>query len=411
MLLAERTVVLSRDPLNPVSNFDCALGYEAEDQLAAALSFYLRAAEFGSDDVAYAALMGVARCLDRMGCRDASVKHTLEQAIDYMPDRPEAWWKLSVWHDRRSEWADAFRCAESGLVVCGKPALPGVAEFPGEFALLFQKAISWWWLGGEQESKNMLYELLKSHMLDPTHRAAVQANLERLGMPVDDEGVHPLEPVVMFYRKHCGANAPVIVDIGTRDGDDAFWLQQQLNGQKVYAIDAHPDAAEETRRRYPWMTVWNGAVSNFVGFDSFQMVRSENPNDAGCSSLYAEKVATWPQFDGLVEQITVPVITMEQFIEDHDIDDTIDVVKIDVEGYSYEVLEGFGTYLSRVKVLHVETEREATHPAHKNNHEVADFLTRHGFKLVDRSYEWGFGIEDQVWVNPLYAFKNWEVWR
>jgi len=34
-----------------------------------------------------------------------------------------------------------------------------------------------------------------------------------------------------------------------------------------------------------------------------------------------------------------------------------------------------------------------------------------GFELVDKSYEWGWGIEDQVWINKDLAVKNKELFQ
>jgi hypothetical protein len=59
--------------------------------------------------------------------------------------------------------------------------------------------------------------------------------------------------------------------------------------------------------------------------------------------------------------------------------------------------------LFHVKLLHVETELEATHPEHRNNEKVAELLRECGFVLVDTTYEWGPGIEDQLWVNQRLA--------
>ena len=40
-------VDLSHDPFNPVLNFDVAVEYEKSNQIASAVSFYLRCAEYG----------------------------------------------------------------------------------------------------------------------------------------------------------------------------------------------------------------------------------------------------------------------------------------------------------------------------------------------------------------------------
>ena len=64
--------------------------------------------------------------------------------------------------------------------------------------------------------------------------------------------INPLEPLVTTYRKFFGENAAVIFDVGTRDGDDANYLFNNLNvyGANVYAIDANPEMCKNTKINY-----------------------------------------------------------------------------------------------------------------------------------------------------------------
>ena len=154
--------------------------------------------------------------------------------------------------------------------------------------------------------------------------------------------------------------------------------------------------------------------SDFNGETRFQQVISDNVSMAGCSSIYANKVANEPQFNGIVNEITVPVKRMDTLLKEDNID-LVDVVKVDVEGYTWEVLQGFGERLKDVKLFHLETEVEATHDKHRNNKEIARFMEESGFILADVSYEGSGGInggiEDQVWVNPSLATSNKECFR
>ena len=210
-----------------------------------------------------------------------------------------------------------------------------------------------------------------------------------------------LEPVVSSYREFfAGVDAQIVIDVGTRDGDDAEYLRENLGATRVIAIDANPIAVVETRRRYPSFEVYETAVSDYDGVTSFQQVISEDAGLAGCSSISAKKIRTEPVFSGKYETIEVQVVKLETLLNSIGLDrGPIDVVKIDVEGFTYETLVGMGRCIKNVKVLHLETETDATHPNHKNNLEVASLMQKSGFALVDVSYEWGFGIQDQVWVN------------
>jgi len=75
-----------------------------------------------------------------------------------------------------------------------------------------------------------------------------------------------------------------------------------------------------------------------------------------------------------------------------------DVVKIDVEGKSYEVLEGFGKYLQDVKILHVETEIKDIYGNQKIKDDIVKFMGDKGFKVVHSLWIPQFQ-EDLIFLN------------
>ena len=206
----------------------------------------------------------------------------------------------------------------------------------------------------------------------------------------------PLEPLVTYYRKHFGALARTIIDIGSRDGNDAKYLQRALNGQKIIAIEADPSSAAGIGKAYPEFKVWCTGVSNFNGTSSFQKVISENEDERGSSSLKSSRVESWYEF----ELIQIPVTTMIDLLRMNSMQNEIlDVVKVDCEGYTFQILDGFGDLLKNVKIFHLETEISSTHSDHLDTQGISDFMAKNNFALVDTSSEWGYGIIDQVWVN------------
>ena len=85
---------------------------------------------------------------------------------------------------------------------------------------------------------------------------------------------------------------------------------------------------------------------------------------------------------------------MDDFIEKYNIDQ-IDVCKIDVEGCTYEVLEGFGNKLNIVKSLHVEAENSELYENQKLFEDITIFLT--GFTMVDYT-DLNDGQCDSIWI-------------
>jgi len=216
----------------------------------------------------------------------------------------------------------------------------------------------------------------------------------------------PLETLVTFYRKHFGALARTIIDIGSRDGDDAKFLKDALNGQRVFAIEALPEQADKIKNTYPDFTVWCTGVSNFEGTSTFQKVISDNKEFQGSSSIESYNIESWYQF----QLIEIPITTMKNLLESNFMkNEILDVVKIDCEGFSYQVLEGFDDILKNIRIIHIETEQSPTHPHHMNTEKVTELMNRNKFSLVEISSEWSNGIIDQIWVNRELAVYQREV--
>jgi FkbM family methyltransferase len=215
-----------------------------------------------------------------------------------------------------------------------------------------------------------------------------------------------LQPVVDNYRKFFGdKDAKVVIDIGTRDGDDAEFLREKLSAEKVLAIDANPIAVEKTAEKYPSFRVLHSAISDTSGkLVRFYQVNSGDKNLDGCSSIFADKIIREQIFEDKYTIIDVPIERMDAVLENFNLlDKLIDVVKVDIEGFTYQCVIGFGLQVKNVKIFHLETEKAATHTEHKGNVEVAKLMRKLGFVLVDLSYEWGPGIQDQVWINRALA--------
>ena len=64
--------------------------------------------------------------------------------------------------------------------------------------------------------------------LAPEYSQAVNNNLERIGITSNND-INPLEPVITNYRKFFSKDAETIIDLGSRDGEDAAYLSKKLN--------------------------------------------------------------------------------------------------------------------------------------------------------------------------------------
>jgi tetratricopeptide (TPR) repeat protein len=182
MKIEQLVVELSKDPFNPVLNFDVAVEYEKQNQTASAVSFYLRTAEYGYEShptLVYASLLKVAHCFDDQNDRQATVSNCLLQAVAYLPYRPEGYFLLSQFYERLEQWQECYTWANIGLHNQLNSPLPVDVGYEGQYVLLFEKAVAAWWIGRKDESLELLHKL-DGMKLNPKYAEAVKNNLERL---------------------------------------------------------------------------------------------------------------------------------------------------------------------------------------------------------------------------------------
>jgi len=100
------------------------------------------------------------------------------QAIALIPNREEGYFLMSRFHERNAEWRECYTWAELGLYHSTDTANPFL-EYPGEYALKFEKAVAGWWVGRTKDSVEISNSLLKQELNDD-YRASIVNNLSRI---------------------------------------------------------------------------------------------------------------------------------------------------------------------------------------------------------------------------------------
>ena len=176
---------LASDPFDAYTNFHCAIEYEKLGQIFSAITFYLRAAEYGKDSegtLVYNSLLKVAECLDPQQERNHSVSNCLLQAIQFKSERPEAYYLLARQYERLGQWQESYTFASVGLEWAWDESheiLEADVGYVGKYALEFQKAVAAYWVGRKSESVQLLRKL-EQLSIAPEFETAVKSNLGRI---------------------------------------------------------------------------------------------------------------------------------------------------------------------------------------------------------------------------------------
>ena len=174
------------DTENPETNFTLAFEYEKIGQTAAAITYYLRAADRADDlNLAYECLLHCASCFHAQKNRDYTVKGLYQQAIVTLPKRPEAYFLYARYLEWITQYAESYTIATLGLTISDfdSPQLRTNVEYPGKYGILFEKAVSSYWWGKGMECRSLFHQLVDEYwdIMDQKHKDAVEYNITRLG--------------------------------------------------------------------------------------------------------------------------------------------------------------------------------------------------------------------------------------
>jgi FkbM family methyltransferase len=176
------------------------------------------------------------------------------------------------------------------------------------------------------------------------------------------------------------------MEIGSRDGHDTkhvadYW---NLNPEDCYIIEAYPALCDRIKEMYPQFNTFSFAASNQIGRVEFNAVPlTEYDHNVGISSIL-ECVA----YDVPSDKISVETNTISNFLDYLGLEG-IDLIKIDVEGFTQEVLHGFEDKLQNIKAIQVETEKSEMWKGQKIHNDIVEFMESKGFTLLSKYDAWG----------------------
>jgi FkbM family methyltransferase len=128
----------------------------------------------------------------------------------------------------------------------------------------------------------------------------------------------------------------VCVDVGGHIGSITGFFRKIAPQSKHIIVEASPAKAKWLRQAFPDYTLHAAAVSDAEGEVSF----FENTTNSGYSSLTSRATR------GRIKEITVPCTTLDRILAESP---RIDLIKIDVEGFEYQVVKGCCEVIKRCR--------------------------------------------------------------
>jgi FkbM family methyltransferase len=188
----------------------------------------------------------------------------------------------------------------------------------------------------------------------------------------------------------------VVVEIGSLHGNDMKILSDIFKNIDINIIEAHPVYSKKIKQKYPKFKVYEFAATNKDCEIEFNGVNDGIKNQ-GISSIHDRNGVNYTKY-------FITGKRMDSFMINNGIS-SIDILKIDVEGHSMEVLEGFGDEIKKVKCIHIENEHIPVWSNQITYSEVEKYLIDKGFILTAIKSAWP--QTDSVWIRKDLYNKNW----
>jgi FkbM family methyltransferase len=194
-----------------------------------------------------------------------------------------------------------------------------------------------------------------------------------------------------------------VVDAGANIGLHTLFFAKRVGPEgRVYAFEPGQSAFDRLqshvkRNQLTNVRCFNCALGAAEGIVSL----TENSQDNSRNFVVDD-------FPGKTGTKNVALRSLNQVLEEESVG-RVDFLKIDVEGFEPQVLEGASSYLKRqcIRVLQLELDDSSLARSRHTADQVADMLHAAGFRRAEWSYEsGGFRPADRASFNTFFVAEN-----
>ena len=176
-----------------------------------------------------------------------------------------------------------------------------------------------------------------------------------------------------------------MVDAGANRGGFTDAFLRLHNPERLVLVEANPEFAMKLRDKYSTdarISVIAAALSDSTGDANFEI--NSYPDASSLLPIDPRNSEWWSRDLSVARSIVVPTLSLGDLIEREKLE-TIDLLKLDVQGAERRVLTGSFEILDRVRVIYTEVFFEPLYRDAWLFRETNEFLAGHGFKLCGLS--------------------------
>ena len=189
---------------------------------------------------------------------------------------------------------------------------------------------------------------------------------------------------------------PIIVfDVGAHHGETVQLLNKKLNIEKIYSFEASPKNFEilvnnVQKNFFNNVEIFNYGIGENIsdGYINQNIESSSSTiNKLNITSKYLAnklKILNIKNINSFQYQLPIKIISLDYFIEKNVIKN-IDLLKIDTEGYEFNVIKGLAKYFKIVKLIYFEHHYDDMILKNYKFKDINRLLKSYGFIQIKKS--------------------------
>ena len=187
----------------------------------------------------------------------------------------------------------------------------------------------------------------------------------------------------------------VVFDIGAHHGETVKVFLKKLKIKKIYSFEASPlnfkilskKTNKYSKEKVEIFDYGMGDTLSESYINQTLETSSSTINDLNKESKYFKrklKILNIRNQDSFIQKIPIKLSTLDHFIEKKDIE-FIDLLKIDTEGYEFNVIKGLSKYRSKIKLIYFEYHYDDMIVKNYKFGDIHSLLKSQNFMMISKS--------------------------
>ena len=198
--------------------------------------------------------------------------------------------------------------------------------------------------------------------------------------------------VINFFKKEKIDQLDIFIDVGSHHGETIKIFNKYFKIKKLFAFEASPINYKVLQKKikisnYPTVEIYNKALGEKkekLFLNQFKETQSTTflPFNQNSKYLIKKKKILSPYSENFfLKKIEIDVERLDEFLQNRNIK-VIDILKIDTEGFDFNVLKGLGDKIYQTRYIYFEHHFDDMIEKNYKYGDIHSYLIKHNFLKV-----------------------------